>query len=402
MTRTLRIGPSSASDGGPTGAARHRHVWIAAALLGVISSSYSTLLSQFAASLLGRDAAVDWMSVAAIPTRDWALTAEPSTAAIAAGIAFHQWADFSWAVFFFGLLSRWTAGLSPMRLALIAPLWAVGTSALEWAVLVPLFPFFQPIFTLQQPYWIGFLVHLSSSLIYPLFPWLYRSLSRVERRFTLGWTAAMAALLMLVGLGAAGAAVDRVWPWRGESIVTDQTFMRHMHTHHQQGIELASLAIERARDPHLRALAGLMVASQASESSYLERWWRSWFDEPMQLCSAEERAAMPGLLSDAEVAELRSTPPATFDADFVAAMTKHHKGAVAMADQQLGASGDLRLTIMAHAIRHEQQGEIALMHGVDGTAAVRLAIAAMFADNVNRPGQPRAASRSDETTRGAE
>jgi hypothetical protein len=58
--------------------------------------------------------------------------------------------------------------------------WAILTSSLEWFVLVPLFPFFQPIFTLQQPYWIGFLVHLSSASIYPLFAWLRRSPS--ERR----------------------------------------------------------------------------------------------------------------------------------------------------------------------------------------------------------------------------
>jgi hypothetical protein len=50
--------------------------------------------------------------------------------------------------------------------------WAILTSALEWFILVPLFLFWQPIFTLQQPYWIGFLVHLSSASMYPLFAWL--------------------------------------------------------------------------------------------------------------------------------------------------------------------------------------------------------------------------------------
>ena len=44
-------------------------------------------------------------------------------------------------------------------------------------------------------------------------------------------------------------------------------------------------------------------------------------------------------------------------------MTKHHKGAVAMADLELRRGSDPRLRIMAHAIRHEQQGEIALMRG---------------------------------------
>jgi hypothetical protein len=75
--------------------------WRAAAYLGLISSTFSTVASQLSAARIGRDALVDWMSVAAIPARDWALTAEPSIGAIAVGIAFHQWADFSWALVFF-------------------------------------------------------------------------------------------------------------------------------------------------------------------------------------------------------------------------------------------------------------------------------------------------------------
>jgi hypothetical protein len=102
------------------------------------------------------------------------------TAPVAIGIAFHQWADFSWALVFFGVLGKWTASLSPAWLAMAAVPWAILTSAFEWFILVPLFPFWQPIFTLQQPYWIGLLVHLSSASMYPLFAWLRRS--AVERK----------------------------------------------------------------------------------------------------------------------------------------------------------------------------------------------------------------------------
>jgi hypothetical protein len=105
--------------------------WRAAILLGLISSSYSTTISQLAAAHVGRDAAVDWMSVAAIPGRDAMLQAEPTWTSIAIGIGFHQWADLSWALIFFGLLGRWTAGLSPSAIAMIAVPWAVLTSALN-------------------------------------------------------------------------------------------------------------------------------------------------------------------------------------------------------------------------------------------------------------------------------
>src|SRR3954447_22908052 len=190
-----------------------RRNWRAAALLGLISSSYSTLISQFSAAQLGRDAAVDWMSVAAIPARDWALQSEPSWSRIAIGIAFHQWADFSWALVFFGLFGRWTARLSPTAIAVLALPWAVLTSALEWFLLVPIFPFAQPIFTLQQPYWIGWLVHTASAIAYPVFRWIRWPGSAGDARFLKFWCAGLAVALAAVVFAAAANGLGYQVPW---------------------------------------------------------------------------------------------------------------------------------------------------------------------------------------------
>jgi uncharacterized protein (DUF305 family) len=361
--------------------------WRAAALLGLISSSYSTLLSQFAAARVGRDAAVDWMSVAAIPARDWALQSEPTWLSVAVGIGFHQWADFSWALVFFGLLGTWTSRLSPGAIATIALPWAMLTSALEWFLLVPVFPFAQPIFTLQQPYWIGLAVHSSSALVYPLFyrlRWPHRLRGSPQGLFLKSWTAGLAIALVLTAFAGLAGARGYEWPWAGRDKLSDQTYMRHMRTHHEQGIQIALIAAERVADPHLRALARLMAASQAGENRIFEAWWHSWFQEPMSLCTAAERAQMSGLLPSGQLTVLRNTQPASFDQLFVQLMTEHHAGAVIMADKELRGQGDIRLRIMAHAIRHEQQGEIALMQGVSGWSAVEQAAQNMFADNLHR------------------
>jgi hypothetical protein len=113
-----------------------------------------------------------------------------------------------------------------------------------------------------------------------------------------------------------------------------------------------------------------MVASERGEAKIFVHWRASWFDEPMQICSAAERASMLGLLDTADVAKLGSAEALSFDQLFVDLLTKHHRGAVAMADSELRHGSDPRLRIMAHAIRHEQQGKIALMRGVDGPSAV--------------------------------
>jgi uncharacterized protein (DUF305 family) len=361
--------------------------WWAAAYVGLISSTFSTLVSQLSAARIGRDAAVDWMSVATIPARDWPLTVEPSIGAVAVGIAFHQWADFSWALVFFGLLGKWTADLSSRSLAMAALPWAIMTSGLEWFVLVPLFPFWQPIFTLQQPYWIGFLVHLSSASMYPLFAWLRHWSSKrkvlVGRTFLRIWSLGAVLGILMLAAAALFAAYDRELPWIGRDPAVDQNFMRHMSTHHEQGILLASIAAESAGDPHLRALSKLMVASQRGEAKILAHWWASWFGGQMQICSAEERDSMPGLLDIVDIAKLRSVKASSFDRLFVDLMIKHHKGAVAMANLELRDGSDPRLRIMAHAIRHGQQGEIALIQGVGGGTAVTSAFRNLFADNVN-------------------
>lgn len=361
--------------------------WIAAAELGLVSSSFSTIVSQLFAARLGRDALVDWMTVAAIPLRDDALAAEPSWSAVLAGIAFHQWADFSWAVVFFGLFGRWTAALSPLRILLLAIPWAIFSSATEWFLLVPLFPFWQPLFTLQQPYWIGLLVHMASASMYPLFAWLRWPFGEApatpDVRMAKAWGAGgLAVVVVLAGI-ALSSAVGWELPWMGGDRDTDQTFIRHMTTHHAQGIELARIGVERAHDPRLRALARLMVASQTGEVRIFDGWWRSWFDPPMPQCTAEERADMPGYLTPAQMQEAQSARPEAFDALFIQLMTMHHAGAVRMADQQWQGGSDPRLRIMAHAIRHEQQGEIALMDGAQGFDAVSTATRNMFADNVN-------------------
>lgn len=352
--------------------------WRAAVLQGLLVSTFSTIMSQLTAARIGRDAVVDWMAVAAIPLRDWAIQVEPGWGVILAGVLFHQWADFSWAVIFFGLLGRWTANLQPWTLLLVAIPWAMFTSGSEWLFLVPVLPFWQPIFTLNQPYWIGFLVHVTAASLYPLFPWIRDWVAGRQpsphRRFARIWAGLAAAGICVMGVLAILGWQGRELPHGGDKVAYDQSYMRRMAAHHAQGVELGMIAVERAQDSHLRALARLIVANQKGEISVFDQWWRSWFDEPLPPADAEDHATMPGMLRAEQLAELRQADPASFDARFIALMTFHHQGAIVMADEALREAGDIRLRLMSHAIRHGQRGEIELMQGRQGFAAVRSGI----------------------------
>jgi uncharacterized protein (DUF305 family) len=79
------------------------------------------------------------------------------------------------------------------------------------------------------------------------------------------------------------------------------------------------------------------------------------------------------------VESLRRTNGADFDPLFVTLMTAHHQGAITMADEALREASDIRLRLMAHATRHAQRGEIELMHGSEGLAAVKSATLSLLA-----------------------
>jgi uncharacterized protein (DUF305 family) len=366
--------------------------WRAAILLGLISSTFSTIISQLLAARIGRDALVDWMVVANIPVRDAALQITAAGLSILAGILFHQWADFSWEVFFFGLLGRWTARLQPWTLMLIAAPWALFTSAMEWLVLVPLFPFWQPIFPLEQPYWVGFLVHLASASTYPLFPgirdWLGGRHHPQNRRFAVVWSALAVIGAFLCAVVAFLGSHGHELRWTGRDAAQDQTYIRRMSTHHAQGIEVAKIAAARANGPHLRTLARLMGAEQAGDIAIFDQWWRSWFPAPLTLCAPDEQATMPGMLRPDQIAQLRQVPDPDFDPLFVRLMSFHHAGAVEMADEEIHSRGDIRLRIMAQAIRHAQQGEIEMMRGASGLPAVRAAILDLFSARITTVDTP--------------
>jgi len=357
----------------------HSALW-----LGVLTSTFSTVVASLGAERLGRSAAVDWMVVSSLVLRDAAWQADPGWGAILTGVAVHQSADIWWAIVFFGLLGRWTTQRSPAAILLLSLPWAALTSALEWLVLVPLLPFEQPAFSLEQPYWLGLVVHGLSALLYPLYPTVDDAVHHRRplrnRRFAGVWGGTAVAMVVLLAVAAGFAAQDRELPHGGRDERSDQAFLRRMAAHHAQGVRIASLVEARAGDAHVKGLARLMTASQTQELLVFTRWWRSWFGEPAGfVCSEQEKAAMPGMLNEADLAKLASLQGGAFDAAFVEAMSFHHRGAIRMADEALQAPGDLRVRFMAQAIRHQQRGEIALMHGAKGPHAVALAVHSMVA-----------------------
>jgi len=145
----------------------------------------------------------------------------------------------------------------------------------------------------------------------------------------------------------------------------DVVFVRDMLHHHSQAIEMTGYVEERSDDADIRMLAERMDVSQTDEMTQLEKWLQSR-GEPVRDPDAshdEHAADMPGLLTDAELAELEAAAGEAFDVLFLTSMIRHHEGAIQMVDELYAAGGGQETEIDAFArhVEADQGIEIARM-----------------------------------------
>jgi uncharacterized protein (DUF305 family) len=327
----------------------------------LLSGTFSTILVSLGAGRIGRSAQLDWMEIATVYFGQGIISAQPTWYAVLGGLLVHQSADLGWAVVYFGLLGRWTRGLSPTTILLLGIPWAVLTSAIEyWGTL----PWLQPIVPMQVPYWTALTVHLTSSLAYPVYPWVRSFLvseSVPYARFGGNWLLMLGVLVLVLGvcyvIGEAGN--EPAWCFlQEEARQSDQDFLRSMTAHHEVGVVMAQLAAERAIESDLRMLGRLMVANQRAEIGVMQNWWRSWYDMPMPGNTTQERARMPGMPTQEELGELARLHAEPFQRLFIRLMVRHHKGAIMMARETWGSRGDSRIWFIADSIIHSQTRQI--------------------------------------------
>ncbi|MEU7908622.1 DUF305 domain-containing protein [Actinoplanes sp. NPDC049118] len=139
----------------------------------------------------------------------------------------------------------------------------------------------------------------------------------------------------------------------------DVTFVQMMIVHHEQALEMAALAPERAGDAGLRALAARISAAQGPEITWLKRWLRD--RKLAEADASHDHSTMPGMQTPADLAALAGARGAEFDRRFVAMMTAHHRGAIQMAGDVLGGGSDQVLYETANEMAVEQGSEIRRM-----------------------------------------
>jgi uncharacterized protein (DUF305 family) len=176
-------------------------------------------------------------------------------------------------------------------------------------------------------------------------------------------TTLVAALIALVGLGGSRTLAAQSAP---RHTAADARFMQEMIGHHAQAVEMATLVEARTTSPSIRLLAERISVSQTDEIVWMKEWLTDRGEslpDPHAHHGAAH-AAMPGMLSDAQMAELHAARGADFDRLFVTFMIQHHEGALVMVAQLLEtprAAQEAATAYFVAEVDSDQRMEIARM-----------------------------------------
>ncbi|WP_425314820.1 DUF305 domain-containing protein [Streptomyces agglomeratus] len=139
----------------------------------------------------------------------------------------------------------------------------------------------------------------------------------------------------------------------------DIGYARMMIKHHAQALVMTELAPERAASTQVKRLAERISAAQGPEIDAM----RGWLDNNAGAGhkGGHDHAAMPGMATDKQLAQLREAEGKDFDRLFLKFMTVHHEGAVAMATEVLAQGNNVQVEEMATDVVAQQTAEIGRM-----------------------------------------
>ena len=128
----------------------------------------------------------------------------------------------------------------------------------------------------------------------------------------------------------------------------DVEFIAGMIPHHAQAVLIAGWAVSHGARPDIRLLAERMLVSQRDEIAWMRDWLRDRGERVpaadathhrMTMGAMEHDMLMPGMLTDAQLAELDQARGPAWDRLFLVRMIAHHEGALKMASDLLKTHG---------------------------------------------------------------
>ena len=149
----------------------------------------------------------------------------------------------------------------------------------------------------------------------------------------------------------------------------DVEFAQGMIPHHEQAIEMADIALDPTVEAgeQVRDLATRIKGAQDPEIELMTGWLTAW-GQPMQMDTSEghDMSTMDGMMTAEEMDSLGTMKGAEFDTKWMETMTRHHEGAIAMAETEKASGANPEALAVADQIIAAQQAEISEMQALLG------------------------------------
>jgi uncharacterized protein (DUF305 family) len=136
----------------------------------------------------------------------------------------------------------------------------------------------------------------------------------------------------------------------------DIMFAQMMIPHHEQAVEMSTLAETRSQNADVLALAQQVKEAQAPEIALMT----AWLTEAGAPLTMGHDMGDDGMLSAEEMTALANSSGVEFDKLFLTGMIGHHEGAVTMA-QSVAGSSNTEVKALSESIISSQTTEIEKM-----------------------------------------
>jgi uncharacterized protein (DUF305 family) len=158
-----------------------------------------------------------------------------------------------------------------------------------------------------------------------------------------------------------------------ENNEADIRFAQMMIPHHRQAVEMAGMAVERAENPDVKALAEQIQGAQDPEieqmTGFLEAWGAEVPAEDNTGMGGMDHSGMgsmgdmsgDGMMTPEQMNELQGASGAAFDRMFLEMMITHHEGAVRDSEREVAEGVNPQAKELAQQIISAQNAEITQM-----------------------------------------
>lgn len=156
----------------------------------------------------------------------------------------------------------------------------------------------------------------------------------------------------------------------------DAGFARDMQVHHAQAVEMSFLIRDRSDDQLIRSMALDIATTQQQQAGQMYAWLELWglpqtgADPAMTWVGGDTMEgmdhsamsdSMPGMATEAELAQLRDANGREAEVLWLELMIRHHRAGVEMARAALDLAEHPEVRQLATAVDTSQQSEIDIM-----------------------------------------